>query len=151
MKSLRYFMNSFSVTMGSSSILNLLSADHVSMATSTMRVLSCSLKICGIKTDLMAIIIIIPDLTSNPLHIKHQQRKHFYTPTVFSFGGLQQKYRKIQWKSKLNIFLMSVLRIIFRLLNFFSLCIFVFKFEITIIAYKQEMKCGWKWMWDIPE
>lgn len=47
MKSLRYFMNSRSVTIGSSSMLNLLSADQVSIATSTIRVLSCSLKIWG--------------------------------------------------------------------------------------------------------
>lgn len=50
MKSFRYFINSFSVTIESTSMLNLLSADHVSMATSTIRVLSCSLKIWGIKS-----------------------------------------------------------------------------------------------------
>lgn len=50
MKSFRNFMNSLSVTMGSSSMLNLLSADHVSMATSTIRVLSCSLKIWPVKS-----------------------------------------------------------------------------------------------------
>lgn len=49
MKSFLYFMNSLRVTIGSSSMLNLLSVDQVSMATSTMRVLSCSLKICRIK------------------------------------------------------------------------------------------------------
>lgn len=52
MKSFRYFMNSLSVTMGSSSMLNLLSADHVSMATSTIRVLSCSLKIWENKVNI---------------------------------------------------------------------------------------------------
>lgn len=95
------------------------------MATNTIRVLSCSLKIYGIKPDLMAmiiiiitiviifIIIIIPDLRANPLHIKHQQQKHFNSPTVFPLVGYNRNTQKYNGNLK-TFSVMSVLRIIFR-------------------------------------